>query len=79
MGTFLVQQKGDKTFILLDKVPYIYLFYGDFLQLYNRNAPKSQRQSPKVPISHHMLPIYGDVHHCTLPYIDLYTGVYNTH
>ena len=32
------------------KVPYIYLFYGDFL--YNRNTTKSRQQLSKVAISH---------------------------
>ena len=55
MGTFLVQQKGDKTFILLDKVPHIYLFYGDFLptiqQKYTKKSvtvTQSAHQPPHV-------------------------------
>ena len=43
------------------------------------NTEQSWWVSPKVADSHQTLPIYGNVHHCTLPpYMDLSTGGYKT-
>jgi hypothetical protein len=42
------------------------------------NTEQSWWVSPKVADSLQMLPIYGDVHHHTSPYMDLSTGGYKT-
>ena len=42
------------------------------------NTEQSWWVSPKVADSHQTLPIYGDIHHRTSPYMDLSTGRYKT-